>query len=49
MPGAPSKRQEFVEIVYADDLNGFREFEHNVSVDSVMTEAKKCQTELHKW
>ena len=39
----------FVEIVYADDLNGFREFEHNVSVDSVMTEAKKCPTELHKW
>ena len=34
----------FVEIVYADDLNGFREFEH-----SVMSEAKKCQTELHKW
>ena len=29
----------FVEIVYADDLNTFREFEHNVSVDSVMTEA----------
>ena len=28
---------------------GFVEFEHSVSVDSVMTEAKKCQTELHKW
>ena len=39
----------FVEIVYADDLNMFREFEHNASVDSVMSEAKKCQTELHKW
>ena len=39
----------FVEIVHADDLNGFREFEHNASVDSVMSEAKKCQTELHKW
>ena len=39
----------FVEIVYADDLNGFREFEHNASVDLVMPEAQKCQTELHKW
>ena len=27
----------------------FREFEHNVIVDSVITEAKKCQTELHRW
>ena len=39
----------FVEIVYADDLNALREFEHNASVDSVMSEDKKCQTELHKW
>ena len=39
----------FVEIAFADDLNGFREFEQNSSVDSVMSEAKKCQTELHKW
>ena len=31
------------EIVYADDLNGFK------GVDSVLTDAKKCQTELHKW
>ena len=30
----------FVEIVFADDLNGFREFEHIASVDSVMSEAK---------
>ena len=39
----------FVEIVHADGLNGFREFDHDASVDSVMSEAKKCQTELHKW
>ena len=38
-----------MEIVYADDLNEFREFGHNVSVDSAMTEATKCQAELHKW
>ena len=37
----------FERIVYADDLNGFKEFEHNASVDSVLTDAK-CQTELHK-
>ena len=47
--GIPIHAAGFVEIVYADDLNGFREFEHNASVDSVMTEAKRCQTELHKW
>ena len=34
----------FVEIVYADDLNGFKEFEHDASVDSIMAEAKKCQS-----
>ena len=39
----------FVEIVYADDLNGFKEFEHQASVDSIMAEAKKCQSELHNW
>ena len=31
----------FMAIVCADDLNGFREFEHSASVDSVMTEVKK--------
>ena len=36
-------------IVYADDLNGFEEIEHNASVDSVLADAKKCQIELHKW
>ena len=39
----------FEEIVYADDLNGFKEFAHNASVVSVLAEAKKCQTELRKW
>ena len=39
----------FEEIVYANDLNGFIEFEHNASVVSVLADAKKCQTELHKW
>ena len=39
----------FEEIVYANDLNGFKEFEHNASVVSVLVDAKKCQTELHKW
>ena len=26
-----------------------RSFEHNASVDSVMAEAKKCQSEPHNW
>ena len=39
----------FEKIVYADDLNGFKEFAQNASVVSVLAEAKKCQTELHIW
>ena len=39
----------FEEIVYADDFEGFKDFAHNASVVSVLAEAKKCQTELHKW
>ena len=31
----------FVDIVQAEELNGFREFEHNAGVDSVMSEAKR--------
>ena len=31
----------FEEIVYADDLNRFKEFEHNASVVSVLADAKK--------
>ena len=37
----------FVEIVYADVTNGFKEFEHNASADSTIAEAKKCQSDLH--
>ena len=35
------------EIVYADDSDGFKEFEHIASVVSVLADAKKCETELH--
>ena len=42
------REASFVEIVYADDLNGFTEFEHNASVDSLIAGAKTCQSELHK-
>ena len=37
MPGRAIHETGFVEIVYADDLNGIKEFE----------QAKKCQSELH--
>ena len=47
--GVPSMRLVFEEIVYAEDLNGCKGFEHNASVDSVLTDVKKCQTEFHKW
>ena len=38
-----------LEIVCAHDLNGFKEFEHSASVDSIMAEAKMCQSERHNW
>ena len=39
-----STRPGFVEIVHANDLIGFRESNTMPSVDSVMAEAKRCQT-----
>ena len=39
----------FQEVIYADDLNAFREFLNNVSNDFVMSQLRRCQFELHEW
>ena len=39
----------YLEIVYADDLNAFREFSLQEPNSYLMECAKGCQQELHKW
>jgi len=39
----------FTEIVYADDLNGFRVFPARVGNDAIRKCMDNCQVELHKW
>ena len=39
----------FTEVVYADDLNAFRVFGHDVDESTVMKSIDGCQTELHTW
>ena len=36
-------------VVYADDLNAFREYNLGVSVSAIWTDLLYCQEELHKW
>ena len=40
-------KYHFTEIVFADDLNAFREFDLHVPSDSPTTAARMCQGELH--
>ena len=39
----------FTEVVYADDLNAYRVFGHDVDETIVMKSIDACQTELHTW
>jgi hypothetical protein len=39
----------FTEVVFADDLNGYREFPGETSNDTVLHSIDKCQQELHLW
>ena len=43
------RRCAFQEIIYADDLNAYREFLNNVSNDFVISQLRRCQHELHEW
>ena len=40
---------EFTEVVYADDLNAFKEFEGSKENEDIVEEVKECQLELHRW
>jgi hypothetical protein len=43
------RRCGFKEVIFADDLNAFREFANNISNDFILTQLKRCQFELHEW
>ena len=39
----------FLEVVFADDLNCFKDFSLSVENADIVEDIKKCQGELHKW
>ena len=43
------REKSFEEIVFADDLNAFREYSKGVQNDVILQDMKNCQVELHKW
>ena len=40
---------EFLEIIFADDLNAFKDFALTVQNATLYEEMRRCQGELHKW
>ena len=45
----PLQLQQYNEIVYADDLNAYKEFALSVPNTDLVHAAKDCQKELHAW
>ena len=39
----------FLEIVFADDFNCFKEFGLHAPNETLHTEMDRCQSDLHKW
>ena len=39
----------FLKLVFADDLNCFKEFGFHVPNNTLLKEMDRCQSELHKW
>ena len=46
---AAVNKMGFIETVFADDLNAFKEFDTGEDNEQVLEHTKKCQDELHKW
>ena len=42
-------KNDFLDIVFADDLNCTKIFPNSKSNDDILLEGKKCQKELHAW
>ena len=43
------QRSGFVAVLYADDLNAFKCFEHSVCNRVLWAELRECQRALHRW
>ena len=39
----------FKEVVFADDLNAYREFANGTPTEFVLGQLHRCQDELHQW
>ena len=39
----------YVETVYADDMNAFKQFDQHIEHEDIFDDLKRCQAELHKW
>ena len=39
----------FIELLFADDLNAFKIFQHSTSNNEIVADLKTCQTACHKW
>ena len=40
---------QFMEIIFADDLNAWRKYDAGTNHETMQTDMKLCQDELHKW
>ena len=40
---------KFEEVVYADDLNAYKEFDKMIENEAIIAECKTCQHHLHEW
>ncbi len=45
----PIRMCDFLEIIFADDLNAWKQFDAGTAQKTMMAAMEKCQVELHKW
>ena len=45
----PIRTTGFKEVMFADDLNSYREYGGNAKNSTIAKHAKNCQTEVHTW
>ena len=46
---APVRKNGFQEVVYADDLNAFKAFDHSSLAEDLHSDMEQCQKDLHAW
>ena len=45
----PIRKESFEEIIFADDLNAFREYPKEAKDETILQDMSNCQKELHSW